>query len=72
MALNLTQKLIHPHLVEGDPAPGREIALSVDQVLLQDVLGTLAMLEFEAMASIESASAWRRNTLIIISSRRTT
>jgi aconitate hydratase len=49
MALNLTQKLIHAHLVEGDPAPGREIALSVDQVLLQDVLGTLAMLEFEAM-----------------------
>jgi aconitate hydratase len=49
MALNLTQKLIRAHLVEGDPAPGHEIALSVDQVLLQDVLGTLAMLEFEAM-----------------------
>jgi aconitate hydratase len=49
MALNLTQKLIRAHLVEGDPAPDREIALSVDQVLLQDVLGTLAMLEFEAM-----------------------
>jgi aconitate hydratase len=49
MALNLAQKLIHAHLVEGDPALGEEIALSVDQVLLQDVLGTLAMLEFEAM-----------------------
>lgn len=49
MALNLTQKLIRAHLVEGDPTPGDEIALSVDQVLLQDVLGTLAMLEFEAM-----------------------
>jgi aconitate hydratase len=49
MTLNLTQKLIRAHLVEGNPTPGHEIALSVDQVLLQDVLGTLAMLEFEAM-----------------------
>lgn len=29
--------------------PGAEIALKVDQILLQDVLGLLAMLEFEAM-----------------------
>jgi aconitate hydratase len=49
MALNLTKKLMRAHLVEGELAPGQEIALSVDQVLLQDVLGTLAMLEFEAM-----------------------
>ena len=49
MALNLTQKLIRSRIVEGDPVPGAEIALKVDQVLLQDVLGVLAMLEFEAM-----------------------
>ena len=49
MAMNVTQKLVAAHLVEGTMTPGAEIALTVDQVLLQDVLGTLAMLEFEAM-----------------------
>ena len=49
MAMNVTQKLMSSHLVEGSLLPGAEVALSVDQVLLQDVLGTLAMLEFEAM-----------------------
>lgn len=49
MAMNITQKLIQSHLVDGDMSPGSEIALKVDQVLLQDVLGTLVMLELEAM-----------------------
>ena len=49
MAFNLAQKLVHSHLVTGGPAPGQEIALAVDQTLLQDVLGTLVMLELEAM-----------------------
>jgi aconitate hydratase len=49
MALNVTQKLIQLHLLEGDLQPGGEIALKVDQTLLQDVLGTLVMLELEAM-----------------------
>lgn len=49
MTRNLAQKLISRHLVDGTPTPGTDIALKVDQVLLQDVLGTLAMLEFEAM-----------------------
>ena len=49
MAQNLAQKLIRSHLVAGTLAPGEEIALSVDQTLLQDVLGTLVMLELEAM-----------------------
>jgi aconitate hydratase len=31
--------------------PGEEIALRIDQVLLQDVLGTLVMLELEAMGA---------------------
>ena len=47
--MNMTQKLVSSHLVEGRMQEGDEIALRVDQVLLQDVLGTLAMLEFEAM-----------------------
>ncbi|MGH1571695.1 aconitate hydratase [Methylobacterium sp. P31] len=49
MALNLTQKLVHSHLIEGNLAPGGEIALRIDQALLQDVLGGLVMLELEAM-----------------------
>ncbi len=47
--LNLAQQLIRDHLVEGEMLPGREIALRIDQALLQDVLGTLVMLELEAM-----------------------
>src|SRR5215207_3156614 len=50
MALNVAQKLIQSHLLDGDiHRPGSDIALKVDQVLLQDVLGTLVMLELEAM-----------------------
>jgi aconitate hydratase len=49
MARNVAQKLIERHLVAGDLAPGADIAVAVDQVLLQDVLGTLVMLELEAM-----------------------
>ncbi|ACA19995.1 aconitate hydratase [Methylobacterium sp. 4-46] len=49
MPLNLTQKLVRSHLVEGTPEPGQEIALRIDQALLQDVLGSLVMLELEAM-----------------------
>jgi len=49
VALNLTQKLVRSHLVEGDPTPGADIALRIDQTLLQDVLGGLVMLELEAM-----------------------
>ena len=49
MALNVAQKLIRSHLLEGEMRPGAEIALKIDQALLQDVLGTLVMLELEAM-----------------------
>ena len=49
MAFNLTQTLINSHLVSGNMQPGNEIALRIDQALLQDVLGTLVMLELEAM-----------------------
>jgi aconitate hydratase len=49
MPMNLAQKLVRSHLVVGSLRPGDEIALTVDQTLLQDVLGTLVMLELEAM-----------------------
>jgi len=49
MALNVAQKLIRSHLADGDMMPGSEIALKIDQALLQDALGSLVMLELEAM-----------------------
>ncbi|MAT40202.1 MAG: aconitate hydratase [Ectothiorhodospiraceae bacterium] len=49
MAMNVAQKLIRDHLVEGSPQPGNEIGLKIDQTLTQDATGTLVMLELEAM-----------------------
>jgi aconitate hydratase len=49
MALNVTQRLIRSHLVEGEMEPGTEIGITVDQTLTQDATGTLVMLELEAM-----------------------
>jgi len=51
-ALNVTQKLITSHLVEGeldDFEYGEEIGLKIDQTLTQDATGTMVMLELEAM-----------------------
>ena len=48
-ALNVAQKLIRWHLALDELRPGGEVALRIDQALLQDVLGALVMLELEAM-----------------------
>lgn len=47
--LNVARKLIHDHLVQGEPVPGAEIGIRIDQTLTQDATGTLVMLELEAM-----------------------
>lgn len=47
--MNVTQKLISSHLIEGEMKPGTEIGLKIDQALLQDATGTLVQLELEAM-----------------------
>jgi aconitate hydratase len=49
MPMNVAQKLIQSHLLDGEMIPGREIALRIDQTLCQDATGTLVMLELEAM-----------------------
>lgn len=49
MGLTMVQKIINEHLVEGKPEPGEVVSIKVDQVLMQDATGTMAMLEFEAM-----------------------
>ncbi|RPJ18740.1 MAG: aconitate hydratase, partial [Chloroflexi bacterium] len=49
MALNVSQKLIKSHLLEGEMIPGEMIGIRIDQSLTQDATGTLVMLELEAM-----------------------
>src|SRR5437016_7613553 len=49
MADNVTMKIIKSHLEGGEPKQGQEIALHVDQTLLQDATGTMASLEFEEL-----------------------
>ncbi|HEU4749862.1 MAG TPA: aconitase family protein, partial [Acidimicrobiia bacterium] len=49
MAMNVVQKLISSHLVEGEMMPGEEIGIRIDQTLTQDATGTMVMLELEAM-----------------------
>ncbi|MEN6437426.1 MAG: aconitate hydratase [Syntrophobacter sp.] len=49
MSRNLTRKIIEAHLLEGRLVPGEEIGIRIDQILLQDATGTMAMLEFEAL-----------------------
>ncbi len=49
MAENITQKILREHLVSGEMAAGKEIAIRIDQTLTQDATGTMAYLQFEAM-----------------------
>jgi aconitate hydratase len=49
MASTLAGKLIEDHLLEGEPRPGTEIALRIDQVLTHDANGPLCALQLEAM-----------------------
>ena len=48
MGYNLATKILNEHLVDGSLVPGQEISLKIDQTLLQDATGTMAMLEFMA------------------------
>jgi aconitate hydratase len=49
MGLNVAQKLIAAHLVDGEMVPGGEVGLRIDQTLTQDATGTMVMLELEAL-----------------------
>lgn len=48
-ALNVAQKLISTHLLQGEMEAGKEVGLKIDQTLTQDATGTMVMLELEAM-----------------------
>lgn len=49
MGLNIVQKIIKNHFVEGGMQPGQPVAIRIDQTLTQDATGTMAYLQFEAM-----------------------
>ncbi|MFB3882055.1 MAG: aconitate hydratase [Armatimonadota bacterium] len=49
MSHSITHRLIASHLVSGTMKAGEEIALRIDQTLTQDVTGTMAYIQFEAM-----------------------
>ena len=49
MAETLTHRLFRTHLAEGKMQAGEEVAIKMDQALLQDATGTLAWLQFEQM-----------------------
>lgn len=45
----LTEQVLADHLVDGELAPSETVSVDIDQVLLQDVLGPLVWMEFEAL-----------------------
>jgi aconitate hydratase len=49
MPENLTRQILREHLVDGDLDPGEAISLKVDQTLLQDATGTMALMQFEQL-----------------------
>lgn len=49
MGETIAQKIIRAHRICGELAPGKEVALKIDQTLTQDATGTMAYLEFETM-----------------------
>src|SRR5947209_2883236 len=49
MPLNLARQILKEHLVEGELKPGSEISLKIDQALLQDATGTMALMQFEEL-----------------------
>src|SRR5436190_7123089 len=44
---SLARTILEEHLVRGELVPGTEIAIAVDQTLVQDATGTMAMMQFE-------------------------
>jgi aconitate hydratase len=49
MGDNITRKILGAHLVEGRMTSGEEIGIKIDEILIQDITGTAAMMHYEAM-----------------------
>ena len=56
MAKTLVTKILEDHLVEGDLVAGTPIGIRIDQTLTQDITGTMAMMEYEAMGAPRPAT----------------
>jgi aconitate hydratase len=46
---NLVRKLLSGRLLAGELAPGEEIYLAVDQILIEDATGSMTALQFEEL-----------------------
>jgi len=51
MGKNLVQKIMTSHLAQGQMVPGSEIGLRIDQTLIHDATGQMAMLQYEAIGA---------------------
>ena len=49
MPSSLARQILEEHLVEGELKPGSPISLKIDQTLLQDATGTMALMQFEEL-----------------------
>src|SRR6185437_5157124 len=49
MPQNLTRQILQEHLEDGELKPGRPISIRMDQALLQDATGTMALMQFEEL-----------------------
>ncbi|MCF8039027.1 MAG: hypothetical protein K9K79_06895, partial [Desulfohalobiaceae bacterium] len=46
---SLVHKIIKEHLVSGEMVPGSEVGIRIDNTLMHDATGQMAMLQFEAL-----------------------
>ncbi|MDR0354665.1 MAG: aconitate hydratase [Deltaproteobacteria bacterium] len=53
---NITRKIMAAHLKEGELVLGTEIGLAIDQTLVHDATGQMAMLQFEALGFPRTAT----------------
>jgi aconitate hydratase len=49
MPENLTRQILREHLADGELKAGAPISLKIDQALLQDATGTMALMQFEEL-----------------------
>src|SRR5947209_109656 len=49
MGKSLARQILEGHLAEGELKPGSSISLRIDQALLQDATGTMALMQFEEL-----------------------
>jgi aconitate hydratase len=49
MPESLTRQILKEHLADGELKPGKPISIRMDQALLQDATGTMALMQFEEL-----------------------